>query len=157
MLMCESTEQFQLKELNYYTILYSLTLPPRHVRWKMYIGIDGAPSWGSSVRRPGSEDTHRHLRNFHIHFRITKLQWAVQRDQASLIFHVPLGFYFQILCRERGGGYGAWRFNNIWQFQLYNKLNMYNVVLHGWPSGGSSSSRHRTGDPHQRERKLVRA
>ena len=33
--------------------------PPRHVRRKISTSVDGGPSEGSRVRRPGSEDSHR--------------------------------------------------------------------------------------------------
>ena len=33
--------------------------PPRHVRRKISASVDGGPSRGSRVRRPGSEDPHR--------------------------------------------------------------------------------------------------
>ena len=33
--------------------------PPRHVRQKISASVDGGPSGGSRVRRPGSEDPHR--------------------------------------------------------------------------------------------------
>jgi hypothetical protein len=31
--------------------------PPIHVRWKISASVDGGPSGGSRVRRPGSEDS----------------------------------------------------------------------------------------------------
>jgi hypothetical protein len=34
------------------------------VHRKTSTGVDGGSSWGSSVHRPGSEDLHRHQRNF---------------------------------------------------------------------------------------------
>ena len=34
--------------------------PPRHMRQKNSAGIDGGLSGGPSVRKPGSEDPHRH-------------------------------------------------------------------------------------------------
>jgi hypothetical protein len=33
--------------------------PPGHVREKISASVDGGPSGGSRVRRPGSEDPHR--------------------------------------------------------------------------------------------------
>ena len=55
----------KVDQKNFQTILPPLP-PPRHVRRKISAGVDGGLSGGSSVRRPGSEDPHRHQRKFSI-------------------------------------------------------------------------------------------
>ena len=58
--------------------------PTRHVRWKKSAGVDGGLSGGSIVRRPGSEDPHRHQRNYPKYF---------QRPMTNLISVWPLCTY----------------------------------------------------------------
>ena len=47
-----------------------LTPPLRHVCRKIYAGVDGGLSGGSSMCRPGSEEPNRHQRNSNITFTV---------------------------------------------------------------------------------------
>ena len=67
----------------------------RHLSWKISIHVDGKPSGGSCMRRPGSEDPHWLERNFFI-YKGTKETYCLTNitvcTKTSCIFNVILIF-----------------------------------------------------------------
>ena len=132
------------------------TPPPRHVRRKISASVDGGPSGGSRVRRPGSEDPHRRQRNF---FFLLGPPLFKTTEGVVVGFQIfacaPKNSGKKIKCRPSGGDFQV--------FQFYRKLcrllcrhlcRKISASVDGGLSGGSSVCRPGSEGPHRRQQNL---